>query len=812
MDRYVCIHAHFYQPPRENPWLEAVELQDSAYPFHDWNERITAECYAPNGASRILNGEGRIVRIVNNYSKISFNFGPTLLYWLEQNQPDAYTAIVEADRQSTKNFSGHGSALAQVYNHMILPLANRRDKQTQVVWGIRDFEQRFGRMPEGMWLSECAVDTETLEVLAENGIRFTVLAPRQAARVRKIGGRKWKDVSGAGIDPSRAYRCRLPSGREIDLFFYDGPISQAVAFEGLLKNGEAFANRLLSGFSQTRAWPQLTHIATDGETYGHHHAHGDMALAYALHHIDSNRLARITNYGEFLEKHPPTHEVEIVQNSSWSCTHGVERWRSDCGCNTGRKGWNQAWRGPLRNALDWLRDELNGFYEQQARELLNDPWTARDAYVSVVLDRSAETISRFMKAHAKAPESADQIRILKLLEMQRHLMLMYTSCGWFFDELSGIETVQVIQYAARALQLAQELFERDLEARFRELLAQAPSNLPEVGDGAQVYERHVKPAAIGLREVGAHYAISSLFEPREERPQIYCYAIQSRDYRQLESGHARLALGRAQVCSNVTTECGEFVFGAVNFGDHHVNAGVGGLTTSPEAQLPLTEVQAAFERDDLPELMRLFDQYLGGAPYSLRSLFRDQQRRILNSLLNATLERATSDYRHVYDDSAALMRFVADLGMPQPRIFQVTAEFVLNAELRRAFEDPEIDLVKVAMLLEAVRRDAVTLDASGLSYTLRLALERMMARLLSEPDLAAAQKMNATMRLVSMLPFNVNLWRVQNDCYHGLPHIQAQGNAELKEQWKELARNLGIAPEAVQPAVKEMAPEEQLVA
>jgi alpha-amylase/alpha-mannosidase (GH57 family) len=813
MDRYVCIHAHFYQPPRENPWLEAIEVQDSAYPFHDWNERITAECYAPNSASRILDGEGRIVRIVSNYSKISFNFGPTLLSWLEYNQPDVYAALLEADRESSKNFSGHGSALAQVYNHMILPLASRRDKQTQVLWGIRDFEHRFGRRPEGMWLSESAVDTETLEVLAENGIRFTILAPRQAARVRKIGGRKWKDVSGGRIDPTRAYRQRLPSGRAIDLFFYDGPISQAVAFEGLLKNGEQFAQRLLSGFSPVRHWPQLMHIATDGETYGHHHAHGDMALAYALHHIEHNRLAQITNYGEFLEKHPPTHEVEIVQNSSWSCEHGVERWRADCGCSTGREGWKQAWRAPVRNALDWLRDELAQHYEQHGRKLLNDPWETRDAYISVVLDRSPETIRDFLEAQAMEPDSADQVRILKLLEMQRHLMLMYTSCGWFFDEVSGIETVQVIQYATRALQLARELFGEDLEPRFRELLAQAPSNLAELADGGQLYDSQVKPAAIGLREVGAHYAISSLFEPQEERPHVFCYNVQSRDYRLLESGHARLAVGRAQVCSAITLECAELAFGVVNFGDHHVNAGVRELRYDSEPEVPLQDLQAAFERDDLPEVMRAFGQHFGGTPYSLRSLFRDQQRRILNRLLTSTLERAESDYRHVYDNSVALMRFVADLDMPQPRIFQVTAEFVLNAELRRAFEAAEeIDVVRVAMLLEAARRDGITLDSAGLGYSLRLALERMMEHLLRSPEVHGARKMNATMRLVRMLPFDLNLWRVQNDCYRGLQQLGSEADPELLKEWEELARNLGIAPEAVEAEAREPAPAEPIAA
>ncbi|HSK45519.1 MAG TPA: DUF3536 domain-containing protein, partial [Candidatus Binatia bacterium] len=513
MERCICIHAHFYQPPRENPWLEAVERQDSAYPYHDWNERITAECYAPNGASRILDEAGYIRQIVNNYSRISSNFGPTLLSWLEDNAPETYESILESDKTSQERFSGHGSALAQAYNHVILPLANTRDKTTQVIWGIRDFEDRFGRTPEGMWLAEAAVDVETLEALAEQGIQFTILAPHQAGRVRKIGGRSWKDVSGARIDPTRAYLAKLPSGRRINLFFYDGPISRAVAFEQLLNSGEEFANRLKSGFSDRRDWPQLMHIATDGETYGHHHRHGDMALAYALNRIEADPSLRLTNYGEFLAMYPPTHEVQIIENTSWSCAHGVERWRSDCGCNSGRAGWNQQWRGPLRSALDYLRDCVTELFESKAGAMLHDPWAARNDYIDVVLDRSPDSLWLFFEKHSSQQlKPAETVEALKLLEMQRHAMLMYTSCGWFFDELSGIETMQVLQYAGRVIQLARETGNVDAEPEFLRRLALAKSNLPELGDGAAIYNRWVAPAFVDLRKVGAHFAISSMFD------------------------------------------------------------------------------------------------------------------------------------------------------------------------------------------------------------------------------------------------------------------------------------------------------------
>ena len=435
MERYICIHAHFYQPPRENPWLEAIELQDSAYPYHDWNERITAECYAVNAVSRILDSEDHIIELVNNYSKISFNFGPTLLSWLESKAPDVYLAILEADRESQKHFSGHGSALAQPYNHMIMPLANKRDRRTQILWGIADFERRFKRKPEGMWLPETAVDIETLDMLAESGIKFTILAPHQAAQVRRIGGRARRDVRGGLIDPTQAYEQRLPSGRRIALFFYDGPVSRAVAFEGLLSSGENLANRLAGVFSEDRDWPELVHIATDGESYGHHHRFGDMALAYALNHIESKPLAKLTNYGEFLEKNPPTHQVEIIEKTSWSCVHGIERWWSNCGCNSGgHPDWNQEWRRPLREALDWLRDAIAPPYERLSLKFLKDPWAARNDYISVVLDRSPENVEAFFARHGARAHSAEETTAaLKLLEMQRHAMLMYTSCGWFFE-------------------------------------------------------------------------------------------------------------------------------------------------------------------------------------------------------------------------------------------------------------------------------------------------------------------------------------------------------------------------------------------
>ncbi|MBI4279277.1 MAG: DUF3536 domain-containing protein [Armatimonadetes bacterium] len=805
MERYVCIHGHFYQPPRENPWLEAVELQDSAYPYHDWNARIAEECYAPNAASRILDGEGRILSIVNNYARISFNVGPTLLAWLDVEAPEVYRAIVDADLVSRERFSGHGSALAQPYNHLIMPLANRRDKRTQVRWGIVDFEHRFGRQPEGMWLPETAVDLETLDILAEQRIRFTILAPSQARRVRRAGRRAWRDMSGGRVDPTMTYQARLPSGRTICLFFYDGPISRAVAFEGVLANGEQFAHRLLDGFDDARTWPQICHIATDGETYGHHHRYGDMALAYASHYLEANRLAHITNYGEYLERHLPTHEVEIFEHTSWSCAHGVDRWRSDCGCHSGgHPGWNQGWRAPLRQAMDWLREMLAPRYEEHARRFLRDPWAARDDYIRVLLDRSPDNLDRFLAEHATRPlEAQERATVWKLLELQRHSMLMYTSCGWFFDEISGIETVQVIQYAGRAVQLAEDLFGDSLESGFVERLSETKSNIPEHRDGALVYEKFVKPAMVDLAKVGAHYAISGLFEPYGDRSRIYCYTVDRQDHQTLAVGKARLAVGRAQVTSEITQESAVLSYGVLHFGEHNLHGAVRAYRGEEAYAEMVRDVTEAFTRADFADVIRLFDRYFEGVTYSLRLLFRDEQRKVLNQILEATLAEVEASYRQIYAHHAPLMRFLRDLGIPQPRALHAAAEFTLTTDLRRAFAADVPDFERIAALLDEARTWDIPLDGAGLRYALEQTLRRMGERLQATPtDLRLLEQLDRAAALARAMPSPVQLWKTQNT-YYALrqslyPEVREraeQGDEDARawvDQFAALGRTLGM--------------------
>jgi alpha-amylase/alpha-mannosidase (GH57 family) len=801
MERYICIHGHFYQPPRENAWLEYVELQDSAYPFHDWNERITAECYAPNGMSRILDGRS-IEKITNNYAHISFNFGPTLLAWMAEKEPETYQTILDADKESRERFSGHGSAIAQAYNHVILPLCDGRDKYTQICWGIRDFEFRFGRKPEAMWLPETAVDFETLDILARFGIRFTILSPYQAKRTRKLRGRTWRDASGGKIDPSMPYEVRLPSGKKIAVFFYDGPISQAIAFEHLLEKGENLAGRLTSAFSDARTWPQLVHIATDGETYGHHHTQGDMALAYALHQIETNNPGMMTNYGEYLERHRPSVEVEIWERSAWSCSHGVERWNSNCGCNSGGHGdWNQEWRTPLRQAFDWLRDTIATPFETKGRELFRDPWAARNEYIQVILNRWPDNVDKFFKEQASHRLTQDErLTAIKLMEMQRHAMLMYTSCGWFFDELSGIETTQVIQYAARTIQLYQELFGESIEPMFLDRIESAKSNIPEHKDGRVIYEKFVRPAMVDRKKVAAHYGLMSMFEPYPKETRVYCYKVQLEDLERIESDRSKLAIGRVRVTSEITQATDVFSFGAVHLGDHVMNCGVRKFEGNSDYTALKQEVIDSFNSGDSQEVIRTLDRHFGESNYSLRSIFHDDQRKILNVILKSTLSEEEAVYRQVYETHAPVMRVVADLGAPLPRAFSMAAEFALNSSLRASLEDIEnLDFARIKALIEEARSESVPLDGTTLGFALKKTIRRLSEQLLESPDdIELMKKLEAASGLAQSLPFQVNVWRAQNNYYQMLQKIyperldKAMQGDHAAAEWVQLFAALGL--------------------
>jgi alpha-amylase/alpha-mannosidase (GH57 family) len=827
--RYICIHGHFYQPPRENPWLETVEVQDSAAPYHDWNERITSECYAPNGASRIQNKQGQIVRILNNYSRMSFNFGPTLLSWLAEFAPRTYRMIQDADHASAARYGGHGSALAQVYNHIIMPLANDRDARTQIRWGIADFQHRFGRRPEGMWLAETAVSRRVLDLMAQEGIRYTVLAPSQCARVRRlsveeiaaraavhhrrsndpldwpVSSEPWTESPRATVDTTHPYLVKLDEGRSINIFFYDGPASRAIAFEGLLNSGEDFGRRLVRSLKSDRPAnePQLAHVATDGESYGHHHKHGEMALSYAMHWIEESGLARLTNYGEFLSKFPPQWEAEVVDNSSWSCVHGVERWRSDCGCNGGHAGWNQQWRGPLREALNLLRDRTAPLAEALAKPLLKDLWAARDAYIHVILDRSSGSVDRFFATHATHKfNGAERTTALELLELERHAQLMYTSCGWFFDEISGIETVQIIAYAGRVLQLAAKLFGNDgvaLEDQFLEILQRAKSNVPEFANGAAVYAKYVTGARLDLEHVGAHYAISSMFHSYPDSGKIFCFDVIRHSYDVLASGSGRFALGRARLRSRITEDTEEICFAVLHLGDQNLSAAVRSFSAMDEALWnKFSEAsRAAIRKANLPDLIRLIDSYFGGTLYSLTSLFADEQQRILQSILDQTLSEVEGSLMRIYEEHATLLDFLAEAKVPAPPALALTAQFAINASLRRALDADIYDSSEVARLLRRSDIDHVKLDAALLRYTSDKRMKRAMVKLEAAIG-TGAQPQNisvlhdtlAIAESLRTLPMDVNIWQAQN-IWNDL--LQRSDIAHWSREWREGFHKLGLA-------------------
>ena len=767
MHRYICIHGHFYQPLRENPWLEEIEIQDSAFPYHDWNHRITAECYAPNTAARIVDAKGRISELVNNYSKISFNFGPTLLGWLERHRPDVYEAILRADRLSQERYSGHGSALAQAYNHLIMPLASKRDKITQVRWGISDFRMRFGRNPEGMWLPETAADLKTLDVLADQGIKFTILAPSQAKRFRRLGETElWQDVNCCGVDPTTAYVCRLSSGRTIALFFYDGAIAHEVAFGSLLVNGERLAGRLLGAFSEARNRPQLVHIATDGETFGHHHRYGEMALAYCLHVVESHEEANLTNYGEFLENNPPEVEVEIVENTSWSCAHGVERWRSNCGCCVGhRPEWNQEWREPLRKAMDRLRDVAAGLYEFEAAKYLEDPWEARDVYIEAIKDRATVQVDRFLETHAVRTRSREEkVRVLQLLEMQRHAMLMYTSCGWFFDEISGIETVQNLQHADRVIQLAEEFTDESVETDFLSLLEDVPSN--RYPNGREVYEQLVRPHRVDLFRVAAHHAISSLFERRPSHTKIGRYEAHTKSFEQEEAGRLKLAVGEALIRSEITREEKSMSFAALHLGNHEVNCGVRMSMGGGRLDSILEELRAAFRRSSVSELIRTMDKHFGDHSYHISDLFKDRQREIIHRVLEANYAQIESSYRQTYENNYSLMCYLKSLGMPLPKPLSVVANHLANLNLKSELKRADTNGKELEALTREAERWSVDLDKKDLSYLASACVKRLVNQVTQDPENGQLLE-NAIQVLEVLLSWQLdfNLWEAQNELF-----------------------------------------------
>ncbi len=791
-NKYVCIHGHFYQPPRENAWLEYVEMQDSAAPFHDWNDRINFECYAPNAAARILSSDRFITKISNNYSKISFNFGPTLLSWMEQADPETHQAIIEGDQLSREEFGGHGSALAQVHGHLIMPLANRRDKITQVRWGVADFASRFGRQPEGIWLAETAVDTETLEILVDHGIKFTILAPRQAKAFRKLGDPDWTQLPYENIDPRRPYLYLLPSGRNITLFFYHGEISQAVAFKGLLNNGKYFAQQFLNVFDDNDS-PQIAHIATDGESYGHHHRHGEMALADAINHIRENDLATVTNYGQYLELFPPDHEVHIHENSSWSCIHGVERWRANCGCNTGgNPGWTQEWRGPLRETLNWLRDTLIPLYEEEGNALLNDVWEARNDYISVILDRSDESINTFFEKNQKYPlDNSARIKALRLLEMQRQTMQMFTSCGWFFDEVSGIETNQILQYANRAIYYARQTGHMELHEEFLERLETVPSNLHR--SATDSYLKHVIPSQVDLTRVATHYAVASLFEMNPESLELFNYRSESEIFERFRAGNQILSLGRTTIKSKITLSEKHFSFAVLYLGQQHIIGNISIDMDWNEFMKMSDQITSAFSHSDLGKVIGVMQTFFSSQKFTIWNLFQEEKRKIIERITAESLQQVESSFRDIYNDNYQLMSSMQVSELPIPETYLAAVKFILNTDLQAFFSHEVLSVRELNRLIDEMDKWGIDIDDEG---SLNLAAnERIYQEIkslnLDDSDLPKLSLLNEILESLRKLNIHPEIWKSQNYYFYILKELNQEERSYPSFEWKSKFMELG---------------------
>ena len=771
---YLAIHGHFYQPPRENPWTDEIDREPTAEPYHDWNERINEECYRPNAFARVFGDDGRVVDILNNYAYLSFNFGPTLLSWLRTHAPDVYDRIREGDAASLKRL-GHGNAIAQVYNHLIMPLADRRDKVTQVRWGLADFRYHFGREAEALWLAETAVDHETLEVLAQAGMRYVILSPTQAARVRPRGSvdhADWRDVSSGNVDPSQAYTCRLPSGRSLAAFFYDGPLAHAAGYGDLFQDSQHFLSRLAGAVDPKRTHPQLIHLATDGETFGHHKKFAELTLTYALTHEAPAQGFQVTNYAAYLDLAPPQWEVEIKPGTAWSCAHGVGRWSRDCGCRVGGPAdWHQRWRAPLRAALDHLRDALAEIYAREAPALLGDPWEARDAYGDVLPDRTPERLEAFLAKRAGRRLSEDEReRALTLLEMQRHALLMYTSCGWFFTELSGLESTQVLKYAARAIDLASRFGANGLTRKLLADLHKAESNDPRYRNGAEVYRRLVLPAAIGPERVAASYAINALVDPFPVRHRRHAYRIEQTLGHSRQVGDYRLVCGHLRLTSESTSHAGGWTYAAVHLGGYNFAASVGLSRSAEESEKFCAQLLKRLHRLTPAKLARLLKGVAGENIYGLGDLPPTDRRRLMKTLDQELLAGLANSYEQIYTQHMGTITALREAHMPVPPELRVAAEYTLShrlagaaAELAR--QPDQANEANMKHILELARRDGLRLERGLAVRNLERAVVEQVQVLVNTPDQPARPELYSELaRLVEAadrLGFDVRPARAQ---------------------------------------------------
>ncbi|HEY8527322.1 MAG TPA: DUF3536 domain-containing protein [Acidimicrobiales bacterium] len=757
------LHGHFYQPPRENPWTEVVPREPSAAPYHDWNERITAESYRPNGWARVFDDQGRIVAIVDNYERLSFNVGPTLLSWLDEHAPATYARIVAADRASRR-------AIAQAYGHAILPLCNDRDLRTQVRWGLADFRHRFGRDAEGMWLPETAVDDRVLAVLAEEGVGFTILAPGQIAEIRPLTGGDWRPADPSGAGTPSVLRWRHPDDPDlgVDLVVYDGPLSHDVAFGGF--QSQVIVDRIV------RSGRQLVAVACDGETFGHHHRFADRGVAYALTVEAPRRGVELPRLADWVAEHPPTEEAR-VRLSAWSCAHGVDRWKADCGCHTGGEpGWNQAWRAPLRRALDLVRDAAVEVFERRGGAVLRDPWAARDAYVDVLLGRVAP--EAFAAAHGVA--GADPVEVLTLLESQRHALLMYTSCGWFFNDLAGIETVQILRYAARCLDLLDELGEPAPVEAFLDVLAQARSNRPDQGDGRAVWARYVEPTRVDPGRIVAHLALSQLLGQAEEAAgELGGYAIDHEVADGVDRGGVAVCAGRIALTHRRTRRRTVWAYGALHLGGLEVTGAVrpGADAAEADAADVAAFVGAARDGQLVTELLRDVVDRFGPRQFGLDSALPSEGGDVARLVAESLADRFVAVYDQMRAANHDVLAALATAETPLPPELRGPLEAALarrlEAEVSEAggATDPAAYQGARAVVREA-REEGLRISSPGAAATLARAVARAVDEASTQVTDEAVADAIGLVELARELDLDVDLGVAQELVYDAVSDDQ----------------------------------------
>ncbi|HMA75968.1 MAG TPA: DUF3536 domain-containing protein [Candidatus Krumholzibacteriaceae bacterium] len=689
--KHLIIHGHFYQPPRENPWTQRIDRQESAAPYHDWNEKITHECYFPNSSSRCLDGFGRIKTLVTNYTRLSFNFGPTLLRWIEQHHRGLHKEIIRADRAGAELNKGHGNAIAQGYNHIIMPLASKRDQETQISWGVAEFKRCFGREPEGIWLSETAVNQETLYILIDRGFRFIILSPQQAESFRPLKGKgKWKDVTDGTIPTGFVYRCRGGRPRAgdnyIDIFFYDEKLSQDISFNHLLRDGDLFAESIASSYR--RCGNDLVTIATDGEIYGHHEPFADMALAHLFESAAEKHNLTITNFGAYLDTHQPEFEVKLKSGennlgTAWSCSHGVGRWKEDCGCNVNApEGWNQKWRKPLRDSLNILRDRLAKIFDTEGGRLLEDPWKARDDYISVMNSGGSENVNSFLSEHSIKPLSREEkIMILNLLESQRNAMLMFTSCGWFFNDISGLESVQIIKYAARAIELAGEKYSGGLEEEFLAELQKAESNLKDAGTGAEIYRSARKFSSITPSFIAGQYALSSHLSCPEASPAIFGWSFNKLDSYSKESNGGMIYSGLLEIEPPVIPESYTFGYLLLMEEEIQVICLIREFKDREEFEKIKEDISSLPSGIKRKDVLSFAVEHFGGMVFSIRDLFPEDRDTILASITDKKLESLESLLEDIYLKNREFLRLLSESSLTPPESILVPARVYLEKKL-----------------------------------------------------------------------------------------------------------------------------------